>query len=471
MTKKPQLYFVNYKNSIAGVGGVGTVSRDLIEYYPDVRCIFWDGTRAIRSSDVCIDIGSRVSHSRVHLLFFKKYLWSLLHGIECKISDGQLNAVRQDLHEQTAAIVDGIVQEVGIENDSFDRNIFWVNDYTALPLVRRLRDFYKKSTIIFSFRTPFGREGVCPDIQQSDINMFVDLLNSDLITFHRRCDMTTYIKFLEENANNVINEVKIIDDFSILVFTNSGRIVELLVVPMGNNFQYRQSLASTEEACAIVKKIRNDHKYRKVVTSISRFEYTKGVEYEIDLIDALIKRHPEMKNKFVFMRYTYRSKKKIDDCEYSTLHDRVLKRVENINRKYGGKSWTPIVYSNEHKLTDQEVTAVLQASDVVVVASIADGFNHLALEAIHSQTQEAPKVQLLLSNIGATDYIRGYHQLKLSLDNDVEVLYSALVRSENEIDAVFEELRISASRLSSRSWLDTIISSAQRMSEFKRGTI
>lgn len=299
--------------------------------------------------------------------------------------------------------------------------------------------------------------------------MFVDLLNSDLITFHRRCDMLTYIKFLEENATGVIDKTRAVDDFSILILTKDGHTVELLVVPMGNNLQYRQSLAYTKEAREIVKKIRSDHKGKKIITSISRFEQTKGVEYEIDLVNTLIKKHPELKDKFVFMRYTYRSKKKIDDYEYSALHDRVLKGVENINRKYGGKSWTPIIYSNEHKLTDQEVTAVLQASDIVIVASVADGFNHLALEAIHSQTQEMPKVQLLLSNIGATDYIKGYNRLKLSLEDDVEILYKALVRSEKEVNVSYKELRSSASRLSSRGWLDTIISRAQIISESKGG--
>jgi putative otsA trehalose-6-phosphate synthase len=467
--KEPQFYFINYKNSIAGVGGVGTVSRDLIEYYPGVRCIFWDGTKAIRGSDVGINLGNGVNHGEVHLLFFKKYLWSLLHGIECKISDKQLNIARRDLRKQVAVLVNKIVQEIGTKNNSFNGDIFWINDYTALPLVRELRDHYERATIVFSFRTPFGREGFYPNIQQPDVGMFVDLLNSDLITFHRRCDMLTYIKFLEENATGVIDKARAVDDFSILILTKDGHTVELLVVPMGNNLQYRQSLAYTKEAREIVKKIRSDHKGKKIITSISRFEQTKGVEYEIDLVNTLIKKHPELKDKFVFMRYTYRSKKKIDDYEYSALHDRVLKGVENINRKYGGKSWTPIIYSNEHKLTDQEVTAVLQASDIVIVASVADGFNHLALEAIHSQTQEMPKVQLLLSNIGATDYIKGYNRLKLSLEDDVEILYKALVRSEKEVNVSYKELRSSASRLSSRSWLDTIISRAQIISESKGG--
>lgn len=80
-----------------------------------------------------------------------------------------------------------------------------------------------------------------------------------------------------------------------------------------------------------------------------------------------------------------------------------------------------------------------------------------------------PKVQLLLSNIGATDYIKGYNRLKLSLEDDVEILYKALVRSEKEVNVSYKELRSSASRLSSRGWLDTIISRAQIISESKGG--
>lgn len=59
--------------------------------------------------------------------------------------------------------------------------------------------------------------------------------------------------------------------------------------------------------------------------------------------------------------------------------------------------------------------------------------------------------------------------MKLSLEDDVEILYKALVRSEKEVNVSYKELRSSASRLSSRGWLDTIISRAQIISESKGG--
>lgn len=469
--KKLRFYFINYKNSIAGVGGVGTVSRDLVKHYPDIKCVFWDGTGATRTSDMSISAASSANHDKIHLVFFKKYLWSALHGIEYSISDKQLNDARQELRKQTSAIAGEIIRKLDSERIGLSNEVFWVNDYTAVSLVRELRDRRKRATIVFSFRTPFGRDGVCPGIQKSDVEMFVSLLKADLVTFHRRCDMLTYLKFLNEEAIGSVKKIKTVTNMKTLVLSSDGHVAELLVVPMGNNLQYRQGLASTNEAHAVVKEMRSKHRRKRIITSISRFEHTKGVEYEIDLIDALMRQYPEVRGKFVFLRYTYRSKKKVDDYEYSALHDKVVGRAEDVNRKYGNKIWTPIIYSNNSKLTDQEVTAVLQASDILVIASVADGFNHLALEAIYSQTQKSPRIQLLLSNIGVTDYIRGYRPLRLNIEDDVKTLYQAIMRPEEEVDASYDELRDSAAELSSEAWIETIVTTVQKISESKEGKV
>lgn len=466
--QKTRLYFINYKNSVTGVGGVGTVSRDLVRCYPGVECVFWDGSLPARGSDISVDIGAAANREKIHLLFFKKYLWPVLHGIDYRVSSAVLNKMKHQLCIQSAEIIDSLQSVIG-DDRSQGGDIFWVNDYTAVTLVPEIRKWRNESTIIFSFRTPFGVHS-WPRVREQDNDLFISLLEADIITFHRKRDMSHYVRFLVDNAAQEVTSIEEIDDTKALVGRKNGHSVELMVVPMGSNVSYRKFLANDSTVRTIAQNIRRNHAGMKIVSSISRFEYTKGIEHELDMIDCMLAQYPMLKGKFVFLRYTYRSKHKKDDSEYSALHQSIAQRVEYINNKYGYRGWIPIVYSDDKKLDDREVTAVLQSSDIVIIAPVADGFNHLATEAIHSQERDSGKVQLLLSDIGVTDYVKGYQPLSRVASSDARVLRDALLRSDDDIATSYNDLLTSSGRLSSKHWLDTIISEAQHISR-SRGDV
>lgn len=463
--KLPEIYFVNYKNSVAGVGGVGTVSRDLIRYYPKTHFVFWDGSDAVRSLDLDIKI-KNVNHNEIHRLFFKKYLWSVLHGLECTVDKNTLNNVRNDLRIQTDQITNEIIK-ISRKASIPAHNIYWVNDYTSVTLVEPIRHGDKESTIIFSFRTPFGKNGIFPKMQKADVLTFGGLLKADLVTFHRLYDMKMYINFFQDKHSGPIVKVVKIDKMHQVITCNDGSMQELLVVPMGGNKKYRKQLLRKKTVKNLIKTTSNKYRNKQIITSISRFERTKGIEYEVELIEKLLKDYPDIREKFVFLRYTYRSKTKIDDHEYAQLHEKIIDAVEKVNRKYGNDSWLPIVYNNNHKLNDEEVTATLSASDIVLIASVADGFNHLALEAIRSQRWNRPKIQLLLSDIGAADYIDGYSSLTLDSNKDVGTLYNAILRSSKEVNTTYGKLKSSSKYLSSKVWIDTIINKATTLAQNK----
>ncbi len=463
--RKPEIYFINYKNSVMGVGGVGTVSRELINSYPDIHFIFWDGTEASRGNDLGIKLED-VDYRRNHLLFFKKHLWPILHGAASRISEEELSRLRRNLCHQAKQVVDQLMIHADkVGRDSGD--VFWVNDYTALPLIGEISN-RARGVIIFSFRTPFGDNGGYPRLGKKDTALLLELLKVHLVSFHRKRDMDNFIRFINERGCELVDSIRLIDDMNATIKTVNGHCLKLSVFPMGNNPQYRKELSATRQAKQIYNQLKRRYRNQVIVVSISRFEHTKGVEYEVDLIDKLLCKYPDLRGRFVFLRYTYRSKKKVDDKEYRELHDRVVMGVARINQKYGSLLWQPIVYSNGYKLNDQEVTAVLSASDVMIIASAADGFNHLSLEAIHSQRKSCPKIQLLLSDIGATDYLEGYDSLCLDLDNDSDALYQAIVRPNKEVSRSYERLKCSGELLSSKKWLDDIIDSAKKILNNKK---
>lgn len=455
-----EIYFVNYKNSLKGTGGVGTVSRDMAEYYPGVHFVYWDGSSQPRPGDLAIRI-PRTLHSTLHSTYAKDYLWPLLHGLDASIGASRLDY----LHPQINRVYNKI-SKLLVDFANASRRVYWINDYTSIPLVGHLRSADPGAVIVFSFRTPFGRNGSYPKFSAFDVAMFSKLLDSDYITFHRAIDMKMFVDFLGDKLDENVDSIQC-KQMSATVNTRSNRQLLLKVVPMGNNRQYRQKLTLTSEAQSFMQRLKAQHDGLFVISAVSRFERSKGLEYELACLDELLREYPEVREKFVFVRYSYISKNKQGSQHYNQLEKSVTKKIDSINNRYGTKNWQPIDSNLHRKLSDKEMTGLFMASDAFMVGSIADGFNHTVLEALYSRGPFEP-FTLLLSDIGVTDYLSGYKPLTHNIHEDASALRDAIVG--NKLLARLRHLRafFSARRLSSRRWMSEILNTARRMEGRKR---
>lgn len=458
------IYFINYKNSVLGTGGVGTVSRDMIKYNPDIHFVYWDGSKADRDIDLGIKT-PRELHKIVHIKYAKAYLWPVLHGLPSKINPDKLTHVRQKVLVLVELIAKKIYKFASDKSQQESDRIYWINDYTSIALIGKLRKLDKNSTIIFTFRTPFGVKNQYPKFYDDDILLLKGLLQSDCITFHRQNDLEHFIKFIDDKFHKEISRINSKKNNATVTLKNDKHIT-LSVAPMGNNKSYRKGILHNNSTRLFYKNIKSYHQDNVMITGISRFEESKGIEYEIDCINTLLQTHPELSGKFVFLRYSYMSEDKIQSKEYNAFMDKVITKITIINNKYGTDKWKPIVYDFNKKLTDYEVAGLLMASDILIIASHADGFNHLALEAIYSQKRTGA-IQLLLSDIGVTDYIHGYKKLSHNIEDDVKILYESIKSKGIRNWFTQQRLNSSANKLSSRRWMTQIIKLANNIRERK----
>lgn len=452
------VYFINYKNSLCGTGGVGTTSRDMARLEPNILYIFWDGSEAIRSTDISIKVDAKL-HESVHNDYAKSYLWPIMHGLKPSISSNSLKVARKDLGAMYQYLADSIVEKT----KSPKPKTYWVNDYTSIPLVKELKTKINDSTVVFSFRTPFGTKKSPVRMYPEDINIFLNLMYADLITFHRKIDMELFTDFLKKNLPELINSVNLKNRSGVINVSN--RVVRLLVLPEGNNYQYRKGLLLSAAAKEFSRKVLEQYSNKLIVSAISRFETSKGIEYEISLIEAFFHKYPEFINKLVFIRYTYVSKNKHSSIEYRKLLGNITNHVNNVNELLGNDNWEPIVLIDK-KLTDEETAGLFMASDIFIIASLADGFNHLMSEAIFSRNILSP-MPLLVSDIGATDYIKGYYPLIHSIPQDIKTLYDII--ESNTLSKSFRQLSLlaTARRISSKRWLYEILNAARIIRNIK----
>jgi trehalose-6-phosphate synthase len=139
------------------------------------------------------------------------------------------------------------------------------------------------------------------------------------------------------------------------------------------------------------------------------------------------------------------------------------KKANKINKIYGNKAYSPVALENR-KLNDYEVTGLLSQASTLLVPSYADGFNHVVSEAIFTHDISHP-VQIVLGDIGASDYINGYYRLEHNLLQDSRTLAKTLKSSDINKKIRFARLTSGASKLSSEVWFDSILGSARKVKE------
>jgi len=231
---------------------------------------------------------------------------------------------------------------------------------------------------------------------------------------------------------------------------------------MGSNPSYRRSLAGNKHSTENKNKLRtiiDKTKSAKIITSVSRFELSKGLEYELDLIESLIQNNPKIKTSFVFARFSYISEAKKKSDEYLKQYDKVMERIKLINDRYKIDNWKPIYVDFTKKLNDSEITDLYRATDILLVASLSDGFNHISIEGPLSKVTGLDEpLQLALGRVGSAEYLSNYTNLGMTHpDKDAEKISIMLKRNPKIIESNFKSLLKSCEKLSSKIWYTSIL--------------
>ena len=231
---------------------------------------------------------------------------------------------------------------------------------------------------------------------------------------------------------------------------------------MGSNPDYRRRLSETTMSTNIKNNFEQSivsGKNLKIITSVSRFELSKGLEYELDIIEKLLQNYSDLAGKFVFARYSYISNSKKHSQDYTRQYEKITERIAQINSKYGIDTWQPIHADFTKKLNDHEMTSLYRATDILLVASLSDGFNHISVEGPLSKVIEIDRpLQLALGRVGSAEYLTNYSQLCMSNPLDDAEILRLLLNTDSEIIKLnFKGLAAACKKLSTKIWYTSIL--------------
>lgn len=270
---------------------------------------------------------------------------------------------------------DTISKYVG-END-----ILWIHDYHLMLLPKLIRDILPNVSIGFFLHIPFPSFEVFRLLPWR-IDLLEGILNADLIGFHtydyQRHFMSCVRRLLGHET--FFNRIRLND-----------RIVKVDAFPKGIDFDfYNNSAKELNEINSIedsdirkeLKEFLRKDKDRKIILSIDRLDYTKGIPDRIKAFELFLKTYPEYIEKVSLFLFVKPSRENLTD--YKDLKKQMDELVGRINGKYGSIGWMPIWYFYR-AIDKMESIELYRSADIALITPTRDGMNLPAKEYIASR--------------------------------------------------------------------------------------
>ena len=363
--------------------------------------------------NVCPVFLPEESMERFYLGFCNRTLWPLFHYFTT------LTRFEEDYWEEYKR-VNGAFASALAEVLRPD-DILWIQDYHLLLLARLMREHFPQMPIGFFLHIPFPSYEVfrmLPRPWRAEI--IEGLLGASLIGFHTH-DFTR--DFLTSVLRTAGYEHHLGD-------LNLGdRVVKVDTFPMGIDFARFAEAAASAETEARVREMRAKFQGQKIIFSVDRLDYTKGILNRLHGYDLFLKRHPEWHGKVVFIASVAPSR--IGVHSYQSMKQEVEETVGRIVGAHGTVNWTPLIYQFR-LISFEEVVPLYRLCDVALVTPLRDGMNLVGKEFVASRPDQTGV--LILSEMAGASKEMGEALIinPFHLDDFARTLEQALVMPVDE---------------------------------------
>ena len=350
--------------------------------------------------------------------FCNKTLWPLFHYYP------SYTVYSKDLweaYERVNRVFADAVAEVAKPGD-----IIWIHDYQLMLLPKLVRERFPGATVGFFLHIPFPSFEVfrlLPWRRQ----LLNGLLGADLVGFH------TY-DYAQHFLNSVHRLLGYEDTMSQI--TSTDRIIRADVFPMGIDYEEYASYARDWRVQREIGKLRERLGDYKIVLSIDRMDYTKGIPQRLEAFSLFLERNPQYKEKLILFLVVVPSRIKVE--HYAALKKQIDELVGAINGKYGSIGFTPIQYVYR-SLPFHSLISLYNMADVALITPLRDGMNLISKEYIATKT-DGKGVLILSEMAGAA---RELGEAIIINVNDQEEIVHAL----EEALAMPEEEQIERNRM------------------------
>ena len=313
---------------------------------------------------VAVDIPARISRA-----FYEGYandtLWPLLHGFPSRVvfEPESWHAYRDANERFAAAVIERL--EPG--------DLVWVHDYQLLLLPQMIREAVPDARIGFFLHIPFPSSEAFRILPQRE-EVLRGMLGADAVAFQTHGHLHEFRRSLLQLLGLESRMDRVFAD---------DRSVHLEALPIGIATEEWVAL-STKDAGVLKRtdELRSRHAGRKLIVSVDRLDYTKGIPERMRTFRRLLRENPSWRGKVTLIQVAVPSRERVP--AYADLRREVAELVGDVNGDFGTPEWQPIVYLRR-SVVRPELAALYAAADVGWVGPLRDGMNLVAKEYVASQ--------------------------------------------------------------------------------------
>ncbi|MCF8359293.1 MAG: bifunctional alpha,alpha-trehalose-phosphate synthase (UDP-forming)/trehalose-phosphatase [Prolixibacteraceae bacterium] len=266
----------------------------------------------------------------------------------------------------------------------------WIHDYQLMMVPRMIKEKRPDVTIGFFLHIPFPSFEVFR-ILPWRYELLQGMLGSDLLGFHTYdyerhfFSSVRRLMGIEINFNRIHTEDRIIMADAFPMGIDYEKFMNLSIETKHKLVQEKSELQLELERYFLISP------NRKLILSIDRLDYTKGIPNRLRAFSIFLEKYPEYQGNVSLIMLAVPSRDNVE--QYKKLKEQVDGLVGYINGKFGRVNYTPIWYFYR-SLPFENLIELYNASDVALITPVRDGMNLVAKEYVASRVNKTGVVIL-----------------------------------------------------------------------------
>ncbi|MFP5334370.1 MAG: alpha,alpha-trehalose-phosphate synthase (UDP-forming) [Actinomycetes bacterium] len=271
----------------------------------------------------------------------------------------------------------------------------WVQDYQLQLVPAMLRERRPDLRIGFFNHIPFPPYEIFAQLPWRT-RVIEGLLGADLLGFQRTQDANNFLRAARRATGLTSRgqEVRVTGP------DGGTRAVRAHAFPISIDSRGLDELARSEPVMRRAREIREElGSPRRLLLGVDRLDYTKGIGHRLKAFGELLEDGSVSSEDTVLVQVATPSRERVE--HYKQLRDEIELTVGRINGDFSTLGH-PAVHYLHHSYPREEMAALFQAADVMLVTSLRDGMNLVAKEYVAARHDERG-VLVLSEFTGAAD--------------------------------------------------------------------
>jgi glucosylglycerol-phosphate synthase len=294
--------------------------------------------------------------------------------------------------------------------------IVWLHDYNLWMVPAYLRELRPDLRIAFFHHTYFPSADVF-NVLPWRRQIVGSLLQCDYIGFHIPRQVENFVdvargvfplKTLERQncAPRFITYGCAVGLERMTTALDTGtRQVKLGAHPVGLDIDRVRNALEAPKIKELMSQLREEMKGVKLILSVERLDYTKGILEKLNAYERLLDDNPELLGKVTLVTVCVPAAREMR--VYDELQTQIEQAVGRINGRFARIGWTPLQFFFR-SLPFEEVSAWYAMADVMWITPLRDGLNLVAKEFVAAQGLLGGRGVLVLSEFaGAAAELKG----------------------------------------------------------------